>query len=73
MIGETMPVLVDGVGADGRVAARHAGQAPMVDSLTYVSDCGAEPGEFVEVRCTGRSDYDLIAVPTRVALPVMSR
>ncbi len=70
-IGRCFPVVVDGSTEDGWIAARHQGQAPLVDSLTYVSDAVAAPGEFIEVRCTGRQDYDLIGVPTSVPLAVV--
>ena len=64
----------------GPVPARHGGQAPEVDSVTWleypgVSSPGArlpQPGRFVRARCTGRRDYDLVAAPTSVALPVMT-
>jgi ribosomal protein S12 methylthiotransferase len=71
-IGSRFRALVDGNAGTNLVTARHEGQAPSVDSVTYVHRCHAEPGEFVNVRCTGRSDYDLLASPTRVALPVIA-
>lgn len=52
--------------------ARHQGQAPSVDSMTYVESDEARPGEFLTVRCRARQDYDLIARPTRVGLPVLA-
>ncbi|MCH7527560.1 MAG: 30S ribosomal protein S12 methylthiotransferase RimO, partial [Planctomycetes bacterium] len=71
-IGHTLQVLVDReADDDGVVVSRHSGQAPMVDALTYIAECDARPGEMIEVRCTGRDDYDLTAVPTRVSLPVV--
>jgi ribosomal protein S12 methylthiotransferase len=70
-IGRCFPVVVDGPTEDGWIAARHQGQAPVVDSLTYVSDVVAAPADFIEVRCTGRQDYDLISVPTSVPLAVV--
>jgi ribosomal protein S12 methylthiotransferase len=66
-------VLIDGFTEDGVAIGRHEGQAPSVDSVTFVSDCDAAVGEFLEVRCVGRRDYDLVATPTSVALPVMGR
>ena len=53
--------------------ARHQGQAPAVDSVTYVESHEATAGEFLNVRCRARQDYDLIARPTRVGLPVLGR
>lgn len=64
-------VLVDGVTEDGDLVARHQGQAPDVDSLTYVQGGDASPGQFMQVRCIGRDDYDLVAVPTRMPLTVL--
>lgn len=72
-VGSTFEVLVDGVEKSGRARARHQGQAPSVDSLTYVERCHASPGDFVSVRCTRRDAYDLIAKPVHVALPVMGK
>jgi ribosomal protein S12 methylthiotransferase len=43
--------------------ARHAGQAPEVDSVVHVSGGNHEPGAFVTVRCTATRDYDLVAEP----------
>ncbi len=67
----TFEVLVDGYADDGLLVARHQGQAPQVDSVTFVQDCHASPGSFVQVRCVGRDDYDLMAVPTRTPLTVL--
>lgn len=69
--GSRFEVLVDEWVEEGAVRARHQGQAPGVDSVTYVRDCSAAPGEFVSVRCTGAEDYDLVATPTRVNLPLV--
>ena len=70
-IGSVMDVLVDERDETGVVVARHQGQAPCVDSVTYVADCDAYPGEFLSVRCTGRETYDLVATPTGVVLPAL--
>ncbi len=72
MIGRTLRVLVDEVSSDGEAQGRHAGQAPMVDSITYIDDETVTSGAFIDARCTGRRDYDLIAVPTRPSLRVLS-
>lgn len=70
-IGSVMDVLVDERDEAGVVVARHQGQAPCVDSVTYVADCDAYPGEFLSVRCTGRETYDLVTTPTGVVLPAV--
>jgi len=70
-IGSTFDVLVDDVTEDGTLVARHEGQAPTVDSVTYVLGANATPGDYVQVRCTARDGYDLKAQPTQTSLPVL--
>jgi ribosomal protein S12 methylthiotransferase len=70
-LNDTFEVLVDGPGFDGRLQARHAGQAPEVDSVTWLRDSNDAPGSFVRVRCVGREDYDLVATPTTISLPTL--
>ena len=69
--GTRFRVLVDEPARGGFAVARHEGQAPSVDGVTYVSRSEASAGEFVTVRCTGRRDYDLVARETDVLLPVL--
>jgi hypothetical protein len=54
---------VDGADAEGRVVARHAGQAPEVDSAVLLPAGAAAAGAFVTVRVTGAEGYDLVAEP----------
>ncbi len=68
-IGSTVEVLVDEHDDDGMIVARHRGQAPLVDAVTYVADCDASAGDLLKVRCTARQDYDLVATPVQVAPP----
>jgi ribosomal protein S12 methylthiotransferase len=70
-IGEEFAVLVDERVDSSVVIGRHGGQAPTVDSVTYVEGTDAEPGQFVAVRCTSRNTYDLVARPADAALPVL--
>ncbi len=70
-IGSRFDVLVDSINEEGRVVARHVGQAPTVDSVTLIGNSNAKSGQFVNVRCTDREGYDLVATPTEVSLPVM--
>ncbi len=68
-IGRRFKVLVDS--DDGTdIVARHAGQAPEVDPVTYLAAEDAEEGRMIDVRCTGTDEYDLIARPMTVSLPV---
>ena len=60
-VGRRLTVLVDGPDADGRLLARHAGQAPEVDSAVLLPAGAAETGAFVTVRVTGTEGYDLTA------------
>ncbi|MFQ6047850.1 MAG: hypothetical protein ACE5K7_00615, partial [Phycisphaerae bacterium] len=57
-IGQRLEVLVDSVGRNGRAVGRHAGQAPQVDSVTYLCGAGLRAGQ-----CSGSKQYDLIARP----------
>ena len=70
-INETFEVLIDTAARDGMQQARHSGQAPEVDSVTWLRDTDYAPGSFVRVRCVGRDDYDLVAQPSTIALPTV--
>ncbi|GJM26429.1 MAG: ribosomal protein S12 methylthiotransferase RimO [Phycisphaerae bacterium] len=72
-INRDFDVIVDTPAAEGFQEARHAGQAPEVDSVTLLRDCDYEPGQFARVRCVGRDDYDLIAVPKTISLPTLAQ
>jgi len=76
-VGKDMTVLIDGALEDDDLdfpvaVGRHEGQAPDIDSVTYVERCAAPPGRFVKARCVAHEDYDLIAAPTSVGLPILS-
>lgn len=61
MVGRKLTVLVDSKMGRGLYAARHAGQAPEVDSLVAVRG-KCKPGDFVRVEITGCEGYDLSGV-----------
>lgn len=61
MIGRPMTLLVEFVDEEGPLVARHAGQAPEVDSLVLVPDPPDNVGPFVDAVCVGSEGYDLIA------------
>ncbi|MCL2639586.1 MAG: 30S ribosomal protein S12 methylthiotransferase RimO [Phycisphaerales bacterium] len=73
MIGQTIQVLIDNVNPKKKNAlARHAGQAPDVDSCVYLARCTAplpSPGEILNVKIENYDNYDLIARPTTIRLP----
>jgi ribosomal protein S12 methylthiotransferase len=64
-VGRTIDVLVDGVDEAGRLIARHAGQAPDVDSAVLLPRGSAAIGEFARVRITEVSGYDLVGAVER--------
>ncbi len=58
-IGQRFAVVVDEC-APGRSIARHAGQAPEADSVCLLPGQQVQPGEYLSVRCTETSGYDLV-------------
>jgi ribosomal protein S12 methylthiotransferase len=70
-VGQRMRVLIDDYDHDGVYPSRHQGQAPEVDSIVLVEGGRHEPGDFVNVRCTRSRDYDLVATPISIPLPVL--
>lgn len=70
-IGQSFEVVVDGADEEGTLIARHAGQAPEVDSVCVLEKSHASTGDLLSVKCTATDGYDLIVEPVRQALPVM--
>ncbi len=58
-IGRRITVLVDGTDAQGRCIARHAGQAPDIDSVCYLRT-PRPSGSFVTGKVIESDQYDLI-------------
>jgi len=71
MAGREVTVLIDGFGKRNTYPARHAGQAPEVDSIVHVKGGEFDPGEFIQVRINGAKEYDLTAIPTSAGLPIL--
>jgi len=59
-VGSNIKCLVDSLEEDGTARARHYGQAPEIDSTCIINRCHVMPGQFVESKVIGTSDYDLI-------------
>ncbi len=59
--GQRLEVLVDEGGQASRSVARHQGQAPEIDSVTFVEGGDLRPGDRAEAVCVGTEQYDLIA------------
>ncbi|NQU75781.1 MAG: MiaB/RimO family radical SAM methylthiotransferase, partial [Planctomycetes bacterium] len=64
-VGRPIEVLVDGITADGHCFGRHAGQAPEVDGVCYLTE-SREPGRVIRATVTGWEGYDLIVRPDNV-------
>lgn len=66
-VGRTFEVIVDGEQTNDErgIIARHAGQAPEVDSVCVFPAGEFEPGEFVSVRGIEADDYDIVVRPLR--------
>jgi len=65
LVGRELPVLLEGPSPDSELVwqARLATQAPDIDGVCYVSDCGeGEPrqGEFRRMKIRRAHDYDLV-------------
>ncbi len=60
-IGSVQRALIDGPAEGGRWSARTQGEAYEVDGAVFVEGDGLKPGDFVSVRITGASAYDLWA------------
>ena len=63
MVGRELEVLVDGPDPESEflMVGRHAGQAPEIDGVVHLADCGAGAGEFVKAVVEQSGDYDLVA------------
>ncbi len=62
LVGQHLEVLVDGASAEHEfvLQGRHAGQAPEIDGVVYLSGAEVRAGEMVTVEVTQSADYDLV-------------
>lgn len=62
-VGKTIKVLVDEApDEDGIATARSTADAPDIDGLVFIeNNPNVKPGDFVDVKVTDSSDYDLFA------------
>jgi len=51
--------LVDSVNSEGG-RGRYYGQAPDIDSICFIKNCRARPGQFINAKVIDTKDYDLI-------------
>jgi len=59
-LGRTLTCLVDSADRDGLYRGRYYGQAPDIDSMCFIRKGSAPPGQFIETKVIGSSDYDLL-------------
>ena len=69
-IGTEVDVLIDGPSPEHELVlqGRLEGQAPDIDPVVFLTDCGAEdyrPGQLIRTRIVGAREYDLVAEPVR--------
>jgi ribosomal protein S12 methylthiotransferase len=74
-VGETLRLVVDGPSAEHELVLRGRleGQAPDIDPVVYLTDCDPSElsaGQFLRVEITGSRDYDLLARPVALPVPV---
>ncbi len=74
LIGRTLQVLVEGTSEDSDMvfAGRHAGQAPEIDGIVYLSGGEVRPGEVRNARIVDASDYDLVGEVDEAEPPVVT-
>jgi ribosomal protein S12 methylthiotransferase len=62
LVGQTLEVLVEGTSdeSDMVFSGRHAGQAPEIDGVVYLSGGEVRPGEVRRVHIVESADYDLV-------------
>jgi ribosomal protein S12 methylthiotransferase len=69
-IGTHVDVLIDGPSPEHELVlqGRLEGQAPDIDPVVFLTDCGPEeygPGQLIRTRIVGSRGYDLVAEPVR--------
>jgi ribosomal protein S12 methylthiotransferase len=74
LVGSRLEVLVEGTSeeSDLVLVGRHAGQAPEIDGVVFLSGGECQPGTLVEVEVSQATDYDLLGTVIEtdaVALP----
>lgn len=62
LVGKRIEVLVDGASDQHEyvLQGRHAGQAPEIDGVVYLSGPDVRPGQIVTAEITQSADYDLV-------------
>ncbi len=58
-VGQTIPVIIDGMAEGGGFVGRSQGDAPEIDGLVHVKGKGLKQGDIVSVKVTKSDEYDL--------------
>jgi ribosomal protein S12 methylthiotransferase len=63
LVGQELDVLVEGPSDESELVmvGRHAGQAPEIDGMVYLSGDVGAPGRIVRAKVVSATDYDLMA------------
>jgi ribosomal protein S12 methylthiotransferase len=74
-VGQELRVLVEGASeeSDMVMIGRHAGQAPEVDGVVYLSHGPVQPGTLCTAHVVAATDYDLLAEAEPSAAPATRR
>jgi ribosomal protein S12 methylthiotransferase len=59
-LGTLLTCLVDSVDKNHTGRGRFYGQAPDIDSICFIKNCMAKPGDLLNTKVVGTKDYDLI-------------
>ncbi len=59
-IGSELACIVDSAETKNAARGRFYGQAPDVDSICFIKNCSANPGQFIETKVIGTKNYDLV-------------
>jgi ribosomal protein S12 methylthiotransferase len=74
-VGRELRVLVEGASEESELVmiGRHAGQAPEVDGVVYLSHGPVQPGSFCTAHVVSATDYDLLAEAEPTQAPAARR
>jgi ribosomal protein S12 methylthiotransferase len=74
-VGRELRVLVEGASEESELVmiGRHAGQAPEVDGVVYLSHGPVQPGSFCTAHVVSATDYDLLAEAEPNEVPLAAR
>ena len=60
-VGKTLPILIEGVDAEGVLFGRSPYDAPEIDPIVVIAEGQAAPGDLVQAEILASEGYDLVA------------